>query len=511
MKTISGMKRALILFQILILIGCKSTIGEQDRQETVTPESLGIPSEAILDFIREAERERKDELHSFILMRHGKVAAEGYWNPYNAESPHMLYSLSKSFTSTAIGLAQAEGMLTIDDRVISFFPDETPQNPSGNLRAMRIRDLLKMNSGHNEDASGRMQQDRESWVRGFLSLPVEHKPGTHFVYNSGASFMLSAIVQKVTGETLLQYLTPRLFEPLGIDQPTWESNMNGINMGGWGLKIRTRDIVHFGQLYLQEGQWNGQQLIPVSWVKEATSYQTSNGSNPNSDWEQGYGYQFWRCRHNVYRGDGAFGQYCIVMPGQDAVMAITSGTRDMQAILNLVWNHLLPAMQEGPLEENEAAYKSLQDKLGTLSLSVVKGGKTSTEVKNISGQWYKLKPNSEGISEISFNLSGNENTVTIKKADGTFTIPIGTDSLKKGTFVFPRLGEQVIASSGAWTSPVIFQMRTYLYETPYYFNYKFTFGLDEVTIDQSMNVSFGQAGLPPIRGKLVEEGKKFSG
>ena len=161
--------------------------------------------------------------------------------------------------------------------------------------------------------------------------------------------MLSAIVQKVTGETVFNYLRPRLFDPLGIENPTWDASPQGITFGGVGLNIRTEDIARFGQLYLQKGQWNGKQLLPASWVETATARQTSNGSDPTSDWDQGYGYQFWRCRHGFYRGDGAFGQYCIVMPDQDAVVAITSGTRNMPAIMNLVWDKLLPAMQPMPL------------------------------------------------------------------------------------------------------------------------------------------------------------------
>ena len=157
--------------------------------------------------------------------------------------------------------------------------------------------------------------------------------------------MLSAIVQKATGKTVLDYLKPRLFEPLGIEHPTWETSPQGISTGGYGLSIRTEDIAKFGQLYLQKGKWHGKQLVPAAWVEAATARQTSNGSNPKSDWDQGYGYQFWRCRHGAYRGDGAFGQYCIVMPEQDAVIAITSGVKDMQAVLNLVWDKLLPAMQ----------------------------------------------------------------------------------------------------------------------------------------------------------------------
>src|SRR5437660_3191760 len=180
--------------------------------------------------------------------------------------------------------------------------------------------------------------------------------------------MQSAIVQKVTGQTVLDYLRPRLFEPLGIADPTWGTSPQGITLGGYGLSIRTEDIAKFGQLYLQHGKWNDRQLIPAAWVEAATSRQTSNGSNPNSDWDQGYGYQFWRARHGAYRGDGAFGQFCIVMPEQDAVVAITSGVRDMQAVLNLVWEQLLPALKPSTLDTDDDSHKKLVRTLKGLAL-----------------------------------------------------------------------------------------------------------------------------------------------
>ena len=174
--------------------------------------------------------------------------------------------------------------------------------------------------------------------------------------------MLSAIVQKVTGMTVLDYLRPRLFEPLGIEHPTWETSPQGISAGGFGLSIRTEDIARFGQLYLQRGKWQGKQLVPAAWVEAATARQTSNGSNPQSDWDQGYGYQFWRCRHGAYRGDGAFGQFCVVLPEQDAVIAITSGVKDMQAVLNLVWDKLLPAMKPSSLPADDEAAEETRNR-----------------------------------------------------------------------------------------------------------------------------------------------------
>ncbi|HEX5026403.1 MAG TPA: serine hydrolase [Agriterribacter sp.] len=492
------MKNIIALFLLSFVITTPKA--QVNKSEGTTPESLGISSQAILNFIEAAEKQRKDDLHSFMLVRHGQVAAEGWWNPYNPESPHMLFSLSKSFTSTAIGIAQSEGLLNINDKVISFFPDQTPKDPSANLQAMRIRDLLKMNSGHNEDATGRMRQDTTSWVKGFLSLPVEHKPGTHFVYNSAATFMLSAIIQKVSGKTLLEYLTPRLFEPLGIQNPTWETSPEGINTGGWGLKIRTKDIACLGQLYLQKGIWQGKQLIPAEWVAEATKLQTSNGSNPDSDWEQGYGYQFWRCRHNLYRGDGAFGQYCIVFPDQDAVLAISSGTADMGAIMNLVWDYLLPALQSTAIAENKDAYTALQNKLKGLTLSIVEGQPTSPLAKSISGKSYAIQSNGEGITSVVFNLKKNDHSITLTNGNKSSVIPIGNGVLASGTFISPSGEEMPVGSSGAWISPDTLRIRAYLYETPFYFTYNMVFSKNDVTITRQANVNMGPSGKLELKG-----------
>src|SRR5204862_3788144 len=192
-------------------------------------------------------------------------------------SPHSLFSLSKSFTATAVDLAAADGKLTIDDPVLKFFPDDAPANPIANLKAMRLSDLLRMSTGQQTEPPRRPD---ESWAKTFLAHPVPFKPGTHFLYNTSATYMLSAAVQKATGETVLDYLRPRLFEPLGIEKPTWEKSPQGISTGGYGLSVRTEDIAKFGQLYLQKGKWNGKQLVPEAWVAAATARQTSNGSNP---------------------------------------------------------------------------------------------------------------------------------------------------------------------------------------------------------------------------------------
>ncbi len=330
-----------------------------------SPEAQGLSSAAIREFV-EAANQQVNVIHSMMIVRHGHVVAEGFWHPEAAEKPHVLWSLSKSFTSTAVGLLVADGRLNVDAVVLDFFPECAPTTLSDNLRAMRVRDLLTMTTGH--DTEPKFTLDA-SWEEGFLAHPAPHAPGTHFLYNSAGSHMLSAILQKASGQTMLDFLRPRLFEPLGIQDPQWDTSPQGVTLGGWGLHLRTEEIARFGQLYLQKGKWNGQQLVPAAWVELATSKQVSNGNDPDRDWTQGYGFQFWRCRHNAYRGDGRDGQFCVVLPELDAVVVMTAQTSDLQGQLNLVWNQLLPAFSEAPLAANAKEKARLQQTLDRLCAS----------------------------------------------------------------------------------------------------------------------------------------------
>ena len=472
-----------------------------------TPERQGISSAAILDFVDTADRQI-DMMNSFILVRHGYVVAEGWWSPYDANTPHILYSLSKSFTSTAVGLAISEGKLSLDDEVLKYFPEDAPPEPSVNLKAMRVRDLLRMATGNVAEAS--FSGDLP-WTRAFLAQPVPFKPGTHFLYNSPATYMLSAIVQKVTGATVLDYLKPRLFEPLAIDNPTWVMSPQGFTAGAYGLSLRTEEIARFGQLYLQKGNWRGKQLVPATWIEEATARQTANGSSPNSDWDQGYGYQFWRSRHNTYRGDGAFGQYCMVMPEYDAVVAITSGVRDMQAVMNLVWTKLLPAMKPDRLPEDAAGQRRLKDKLAMLTVKPQTGGTVSTLAKTIAGKWFEFPQNDLGIIAISFDFNSRVPVLMVRTRSGELRNPLGPASWIKsdngfaaGTDKFLSVpAHPLLASSGGWSANDVFQTKILLYQTPYYATLTFKFEGDRVLLDTEYNVSFGPRNLPQLVGQLA--------
>lgn len=339
---------------LMVLTVCQAQSQRDERVDlprAETPEKVTTAMDAFFS----AAAKAKLDVHSVMIVKDGAVIYS-HWQSKGAPNvPHVLHSVSKTFTATAVGLAIAEGRLNLTDKVVSFFPDKLPNEVSDNLMAMTIRDLLTMTCGHDDEPN---QSKREEWVKTFLAHPVKHTPGTFYLYNSLDTYMLSAIVQKVTGEKVLDYLTTRLFEPLHIDKPRWDESPQGISAGGWGLYLKTEDLAKMGQLLLQNGKWKGKQIIPAEWVYEMSKKQVES-INPGtrleqaeergmtketSDWMQGYGYQMWRCRPGCFRADGARGQYIIVVPDKNAVIAITSDVEDLQGELNLVWEKILPAI-----------------------------------------------------------------------------------------------------------------------------------------------------------------------
>ncbi|MDZ4401732.1 serine hydrolase [Prosthecobacter sp.] len=476
------------------------------------PEAEGVSSKAILDFLDAVARE-KFELHSFMMLRHGKVIAEGWWEPYGPELVHTMYSMSKSFTSTAVGFAVAEGKMSVEDKVVSFFPDDLPAKVSENLAAMRVKDLLTMSTGNEKEPTQTCVKE-ENWVRTFLAQNIAHQPGAQFMYNSAATYMCSAIVQKVTGKTVLEYLTPRLFEPLGISGMRWETCPRGINTGGWGLSIQSEGLAKFGQLLLQKGQWNDKQLLPAAWIEEATRFHIQQPGEDKkdrpkakNDWLQGYGYQFWRCQNKAFRGDGAFGQFTIVLPEQDAVIVMTSENKNMQGQLDLVWNHLLPALDA---KSPQAADLS---RLKTLLLAPPKGRKTLPDITNKS---YKLETNDLGLKTASFAFEGGQ---CVFKAD-EHTITCGLESWLRGEAAFPGTPPRLIsggkprsavpskiAASATWMDDSTLVMTWRYYETPHSDTLTCKFDGEQVTISflnsiTAMNPKAKDARVP-LKGRIA--------
>ena len=419
-----------------------------------SPESQGVLSKGIRQFVAAASASGLG-WHSFMLLRHGYVIAEAWWKPFDSSYTHTLYSLSKSFTSTAIGLLVKEGKLNIEDKVISFFPADLPAATDNNLQQMKVKHLLTMNTGHAEDTMPKFRASANEWTKTFLAQAVAFEPGTHFLYNTGATYMLGAIVYKITGQTLEQYLAPRLFQPLEIKGYDWEKSPQGLNTAGYGLRVKTEDIAKFGQLYLQKGQWNGKEILPEKWVAEASSYQTKSQEG-NGDWSQGYGYQFWRCKPGFYRGDGAFGQFCMVMPEQDAVLAITSESWDMQKSMTTVWENLLPAIQSGTLPENKEDLSALKTDLKTLSLPVVKGSISAASASKYHGKKFILESNDFSATGLSFSFSDKACTLVVNTAQKNSTLQFGWESWltnkDNGIYVFKVPGRIHMPSKMAGTA-----------------------------------------------------------
>ncbi|KOX06032.1 beta-lactamase [Streptomyces sp. NRRL B-1140] len=341
------------------------------------PAAQGVDALGVHAFLDALEAAPDIEPHSLMIMRHGRLVAAGWWAPYTAGRRHLLYSLSKSFTATAAALAEAEGLLDFDAQVASYFPEFEADITDPRSRAMLVRHVASMASGHRRDtvdeAFGRNVSEP---VRQFLLLPPDADPGTVFAYNQPATYTLAAIVQRVTGQPLTAYLRPRLLDPLGIGEVAWLSDRTGRELGFSGLHATTDAIARFGQLYLRDGLWEGERLLPEGWAARAAHPRTPTaglmGDVNRQDWDRGYGYQFWTSRHG-YRGDGAFGQFCLVLPEHDVVIAATSATERMQEYLNLAWKHLLPAFGPEPLTGREAADAELRERLGRLALPPAPG------------------------------------------------------------------------------------------------------------------------------------------
>ena len=339
---------------------------------TSTPSAEGVAAAGVLAFLDDLQTAEGIEPHGLLVLRHGRVVVAGWWAPYTSGRRHLLYSLSKTFTATAAGLAVADGLLDLDETVVGCFPELDARITDPRSRSMLVRHLATMSTGHLADMwEPVVHAGGEEPVAAFLDLAPERDPGTVFAYNQPASYTLAAIVQRRTGQTLVEYLRPRLLDPLGIGPVAWQQHPAGRDLGFSGLHATTDAVARLGQLYLQGGRWQGRQLLPEGWVQQASRPHVATPAQDGADWQQGYGFQLWTSRHG-YRGDGAYGQFCLVLPEQDAVVAITGGSADMQRVLDAVWQHLIPAMADDARTSSDDDGQ-LAGRLAALSLPSLPG------------------------------------------------------------------------------------------------------------------------------------------
>jgi CubicO group peptidase (beta-lactamase class C family) len=456
------------------------------------------------------------DMHSIMVLRHGAVIAEGAWRPYQPTHRQLLFSLSKSFTSTAVGFAIDEGLFGLDDSVLALLPEDAPAQVSDNLAAMTVRHLLTMTAGHASDAMGSLGRSGvANWALAVMAEPVATEPGSVFMYNSGASYLLSAIVTRASGLGLLDYLRPRLFDPLGIDDPSWEKSPQGIEAGGWGLSITTEELAKFGQLYLNGGRWNDTQVVPADWVEAATSLQVPTDAwNGTVDWRQGYGFQFWRCQNGAFRGDGAHGQFCLVIPEHDTVVVITSAIPDMQAVLDVIWARLLPALSTSvPLPDAPAdEFSALQSRLSSLAVRLPAYAGASQEAARFFDRarfldrTYRFADNESGLVSARLEQREDATAITITDAAGERLIVARPDAWLPQPDGVVDSSPSAVAAAAGWVDHSTFVATVLFYETPFAHTLNFAFddqvdGIVEFSITQ--NVSLGTTNLLRLTGRAA--------
>ena len=442
------------------------------------PSAAGVDPAALLALV-DALDASPHEPHSLMVLRHGSVVAEGWWAPYRPELPHLLYSLSKAFTATAAGLAIEEGLFGLDDRLVDLLPGHGPTPPHERVAAMTVRHALTMTTGHATDPIFTLfpwilEHPGGDWLDGFFELVPEDEPGRPFTYNQLATYSVARAVEARTGGRLLDYLAPRLFAPLGIDDASWLST-GGHDLGFAGLHLRTESIAAFGQLCLQAGRWGDRRLVPADWMRAATSLQVSNrpedrgagDQNAEPDWNAGYGYQFWMCRHG-YRGDGALGQFCIVWPDEDVVIATTAAAPDMQALLDLIDEHLGGALDRPGADEaaTAAAEADLTARCAGLSLPTpVHHG----DHRSVAGRFARTEDGAApSVAAVTVTPTDDGWTLCLDHRGGPAELPVGLGRWTDGTWPAGR-GRVALptAAAGGITDDGRLRVEIVLTQTPH--------------------------------------------
>ncbi|GJF32751.1 hypothetical protein KNE206_54510 [Kitasatospora sp. NE20-6] len=431
-------------------------------QHTLLPRSApaasGISSRSITALLDRLEA-RSVECHSIMVVHRGRVVAEGWWAPYSADRPHLLYSLTKSFTSIAVGLAIADGLLSLGDRVVDVLPDHVPADVSEQGGRITVHHLLSMTAGHPADSLAEAWElEPDDLVKGFLRLPFAAAEGTRHTYDNSTTYILARMVERVTGRGLPEFLDERIFKPMGVDHAEWDRVKSGAAFGFHGLHLTTEAVAAFGELLLRGGRRGDRQLVPREWVELATGRHIDclpfkDDGSDDADFSCGYGYQFWRSRHG-YHGHGSFGQQCVVVPSHDLVVAVTA-QGDAQEVLDAMWECLLPGVGRAGSAQDDGI---LADRLQRLSLPPVPGA--ADPERSVDARL-------DASAEASALPDGT--TVVVGPTDGGWLVRLGPLlDVEVGHGAWREsspLGRPVVAA-GAWQGSV-FVADLYVITTPH--------------------------------------------
>ena len=476
----------------------------EDGLARVRAGEVGIDAARVEAFLDEAVAAGLS-LHSVMLHRRGHVAFEAHGWPYGEGRPRIMHSVAKSFTACAIGMALEEGRFGLGDPVVKFFPAERPAVVSDNLAAMTVADLLTMRTGHAEETSGsRWRSMRSSWIEAFFKIPVVYRPGTVYTYTSAASYMLSAILTRTTGQMLQDYLRPRLFEPLGIVGETWDIGPDGINPGGNGLKCRTVDILKLGALHAQRGVWNGRRILPESWVAAATRAHSASG----------YGYHWMAGRDRTYAAMGVFGQLVVVFADYEATLAMTSAVNGesacSQILLPLVYRHFQGAFHDTVLRSSEAETRLQQRSLAAAAIERLDS--PAAPARELVGVLnYEMAENPQGISRMRVELAAGSCILQLSDADGEHTLKMGVGSWVESDADIPgrelhhgyELRPARVVAGARWLDPWTLEMHWIYAETAFRDTVVCRFEADRVSLAHRVNVNSGPLSYPSLSGRRV--------
>lgn len=432
----------------------------------VSPESMGISSAHILDFIKRT-REACIEMHSFSVMRHDKILSQGWWKPYNPDTPHIMFSFSKSLTSTAIGFLVQEGKVTLDEKLADIFPEFMPENPSENLLKADVFSLLTMSCGHKDEINGD-EQFAPDWIRHFLAHEFTYEPGTTFQYNTPGTNMLSAIVTKKTGLPLMEYLKPRLLTPLGMSDVKCVKLPDGTDFGGAGMYLTLKDMQLFGSFLLHRGVFNGQRLLNDEWFTLASEKEIETISevyNTDSDnWRMGYGFQFWRNTYpNSFRADGAYGQFDLIFPEKDMIITLNTASFYTNDLLHIVFDTIMKEVSDEALPEDPAVYAKLQETLESLTVEPLWGVRNKDSEKKYSGLTYttlgetksftdlcagsgRFYEDHQSLKSLTFDFSDSSLLLHVVQSDLDETLEIPLN----GKFSLQQFAGEAYGCSGRW-------------------------------------------------------------